>query len=154
MSATISGPKFRYISVRRTVSVNKKFFTSLLGLSIAFTLAGCQGVGSNATSTSTPPTITLNQSSVTLAAGASTQFTATVQNISNTTVAWSVDGVAGGNCDGWKNHVRWHVYRASRSGIAHRHGGDCCRFVGDRKSDGHGRDDGGDTVFSFDGAFE
>jgi hypothetical protein len=77
--------------------VSKKLFTGLFGLSIAFTLAGCQGVGSNATSTSTTPTIALNQSSVNLAAGASTQFTATVQNISSTAVAWSVDGVAGGN---------------------------------------------------------
>jgi hypothetical protein len=54
-------------------------------------------VGNNATSTSTPPTISLNQTSVNLATGASTQFTATVQNISSPTVAWSVDGVASGN---------------------------------------------------------
>jgi hypothetical protein len=97
MSATTSRLNFRSIPVRRSISVNKKIFTGLFGLSIAFALAGCQGVGSNATSTSTPPTISLNQTSVNLAAGASTQFTATVQNISSTTVAWSVDGVAGGN---------------------------------------------------------
>src|ERR1700685_4169834 len=100
MSATISRLNFRSIPVRRSISVNKKIFSSLFGLSMAFALSGCQGVGSNATSTSTTPTITLNQTSVVLVTGASTTFTATVQNISSTTVAWSVDGVAGGKTGG------------------------------------------------------
>lgn len=91
MSATTSKHPFKKSSARRKIS------TSLLGLSVALTLAGCQGVGSNATSTSTTPTIALNQTSVNVTVGATTQFTATVQNISNTTVTWSVDGVAGGN---------------------------------------------------------
>ncbi|MGB8911132.1 MAG: hypothetical protein WCC85_02595, partial [Candidatus Sulfotelmatobacter sp.] len=39
----------------------------------------------------------LNQSSVALAAGTTTQFTATVQNTTNTAVTWSVNAVAGGN---------------------------------------------------------
>jgi hypothetical protein len=41
--------------------------------------------------------VTLNPSSVNVVAGAQTQFSATVQNSTNTAVAWSVDTVAGGN---------------------------------------------------------
>jgi hypothetical protein len=51
---------------------------------------------------STPPTsaavsVSLNQTSVSIAVGTTTQFTATVQNTTNTAVTWFVDGVAGGN---------------------------------------------------------
>jgi hypothetical protein len=41
--------------------------------------------------------VSLNQSSVTLAAGATSQFAATVKNSSNTSVTWSVNNVTGGN---------------------------------------------------------
>jgi hypothetical protein len=42
-------------------------------------------------------TVSLNQSSVILGAGGTSQFTATVKNTSNTSVTWSVNGVAGGS---------------------------------------------------------
>ncbi|MGA2019813.1 MAG: hypothetical protein ABSH02_04425 [Candidatus Sulfotelmatobacter sp.] len=41
--------------------------------------------------------VALNPSSASVAAGAQTQFTATVQNTTNTAVTWSVDTIAGGN---------------------------------------------------------
>lgn len=46
-----------------------------------------------------PPqtTVTVSPSSATVAPSATQQFTATVTNNSNTSVTWSVDGVAGGN---------------------------------------------------------
>jgi hypothetical protein len=66
-------------------------------LGVCFTMVGCGGM--NTSSTSTPPAVavSLNQASVTLGVGATTQFSATVQNTSNTAVTWSVDTVAGGN---------------------------------------------------------
>jgi len=41
--------------------------------------------------------VSLNQTSVSIAISTTAQFTATVQNTTNTAVTWSVDGVAGGN---------------------------------------------------------
>jgi hypothetical protein len=60
-----------------------------------FGLAGC-GSSSNPNQ-STAISVTLNQASVNVAAGATTQFTATVTGSTNTSVTWSVDGVSGGN---------------------------------------------------------
>ncbi len=68
-----------------------------LSLAIAFTLAGCQGVNNASPSPSSAVSVSLNQSSVNVAPGGTAQFTATVQNTTNTAVTWSVDGVAGGN---------------------------------------------------------
>lgn len=45
----------------------------------------------------TGATVTVSPSSVTLAAGETQQFTATVTNSSNTAVTWQVNGVTGGN---------------------------------------------------------
>ncbi|MGC1373667.1 MAG: hypothetical protein WA824_16135, partial [Candidatus Sulfotelmatobacter sp.] len=42
-------------------------------------------------------TITLNQSTVSIAEGTTTQFVATVKGSTNSAVMWSVDGVSGGN---------------------------------------------------------
>lgn len=66
-------------------------------LGVCFTMVGCGGM--NTSSTSTPPAVavSLNQASVTLGVGATTQFSATVQNTTNTAVTWSVDTIAGGN---------------------------------------------------------
>jgi hypothetical protein len=81
------------------IATESKVFTGCLGLAIAFALIGCQGMNHP----STPPTntaavsVTLNQSSASIAVGTTTQFTASVQNTTNTTVAWSVNAVAGGN---------------------------------------------------------
>src|SRR2546425_9300954 len=47
-----------------------------------------------------PPTavsVTISPTSATVAAGGTQQFTATVQNTSNTAVTWQVNGVTGGN---------------------------------------------------------
>ncbi len=68
-----------------------------LSLAIAFTLAGCQGVNNASPSPSSAVSVSLNQTSVSIAVSTTTQFTATVQNTTNTAVTWSVDGVAGGN---------------------------------------------------------
>ncbi|QNI34541.1 hypothetical protein H7849_11960 [Alloacidobacterium dinghuense] len=45
----------------------------------------------------TPTVVTVSPSSVTMPAGSVQAFTATVQNNANTSVTWSVDGIAGGN---------------------------------------------------------
>src|SRR5208282_5867444 len=68
-----------------------------LSLAIAFTLAGCQGVNNASASPSSAVSVSLNQTSVSIAISTTAQFTATVQNTTNTAVTWSVDGVAGGN---------------------------------------------------------
>ena len=44
-----------------------------------------------------PITVSVSPQTATLAAGTSSQFTATVQGSSNTAVTWAVDGIAGGN---------------------------------------------------------
>src|SRR5207244_841309 len=58
-------------------------------------LFGCTGVAT--TRTSTPVIVTIAPMSATVAAGGTQQFTATVQNTSNTAVTWQVNGVTGGN---------------------------------------------------------
>ncbi|HKN17667.1 MAG TPA: Ig-like domain-containing protein [Candidatus Sulfotelmatobacter sp.] len=68
-----------------------------MSLAIAFTLAGCQGVNNASASPSSAVSVSLNQTSVSIAISTTAQFTATVQNTTNTAVTWSVDGVAGGN---------------------------------------------------------
>ena len=44
-----------------------------------------------------PVSITISPASATVAAGGTQQFTATVENASNTAVTWQVNGVTGGN---------------------------------------------------------
>ena len=71
-------------------------------LAIILTAAGCGGpkIGSGSQPTSTSPqqvSVQLNETSATLAAGGTQQFTATVTGTSNTAVTWSVDTVSGGN---------------------------------------------------------
>ena len=61
-----------------------------------FGLVGCGSISSSPTP-STTITVALNQTSVNVAAGATTQFTASVKGSTNTSVTWSVDGVSGGN---------------------------------------------------------
>jgi Bacterial Ig-like domain (group 2) len=61
-------------------------------------LVGCGSSSSGPTPTpSTTITVALNHTSVTVAAGATEQFTATVKGSTNTSVTWSVDGVSRGN---------------------------------------------------------
>ncbi len=77
---------------------SSKFFAGCVALAVAFVFASCGGTSNS----STPPpasnvTVSLNQSSMNVAVDATAQFTATVQNTTNTAVSWSVDGVAGGN---------------------------------------------------------
>jgi hypothetical protein len=60
-------------------------------------LAGCGGMKSSSPPAVVPVIVSLNQSSVSIAEGATAQFIATVKGSTNTAVAWSVDGVSGGN---------------------------------------------------------
>ncbi len=84
--------------VTTSKAVHGNLWGSLLGLAIAFTLAGCVGVkGPGTNAGTTTPTISLNQTSVNLAEGGVQQFTATVQNAGSNNATWSVDGVVGGN---------------------------------------------------------
>ena len=76
-------------------------------LILAFILPAVGCAGGKSTSTQPPPssstqqvTIKLNPSSVSLAAGAQQQFTASIQGTTNTAVTWSVDSVAGGSTAG------------------------------------------------------
>ena len=68
----------------------------LLALGFVFLMTGC---GNQSTSHPTPQPISLslNKTSITLEAGATAQFSATVTGSSNTAVTWSVDSKAGGN---------------------------------------------------------
>ncbi len=58
-------------------------------------LFGCTGVST--TRTTIPVSVTISPTSATVGAGGTRQFTATVQNTSNTAVTWQVNGVTGGN---------------------------------------------------------
>lgn len=81
------------------MSTASKRYLGYSALALVFSFSGC----SQSNNTTTPPptnpqvTVSLNQSSVNIAVGATTQFAATVKGSSNTSVAWSVDGVAGGD---------------------------------------------------------
>ena len=69
-------------------------------LAVTLSFVGCTGLRSSdppPSTAATPVSVTLNQSSVSIAEGATTQFTATVKGSTNTAVTWSVDGVSGGN---------------------------------------------------------
>ena len=63
--------------------------TSLLHIS------GCAGVST--TRIPIPVSVTISPTSATVPVGGTQQFTATVQNTSNTAVTWQVNGVTGGN---------------------------------------------------------
>lgn len=71
------------------------FFKHLLILAFILPAVGCGGAKSS--SSQQQITIKLNLASVSLAAGAQQQFTASVEGTSNTAVTWSVDSVAGGS---------------------------------------------------------
>src|ERR1700722_20543439 len=71
-----------------------KFYLRFSVIALTLGLVGCGG-----TSSSSSPTIAvaLSPTSANIAAGATTQFAATVTGSANTSVSWSVDGVSGGN---------------------------------------------------------
>ncbi|HTU35124.1 MAG TPA: hypothetical protein VMF66_15080 [Candidatus Acidoferrum sp.] len=78
------------------------FHLALTALSIAMTLAACAGsTGRSGGGTTSPPppsiTVTVQPASATLFLGQTQQFQATVTGTSNTSVNWTVNGVAGGN---------------------------------------------------------
>ena len=81
-------------------TVNLLASCALLAAATAGVLAavGC-GVPSATTLVNAPPavTATISPTSATVTAGATQQFTTSVQNASNTAVTWQVNGVAGGN---------------------------------------------------------
>jgi hypothetical protein len=76
---------------------SERISVGFLSWAIAFTLLGCQGVNNASPPPASAVSVSLNQTSVSIAVSTTTQFTATVENATNTAVTWSVDGVAGGN---------------------------------------------------------
>src|SRR5579872_2642192 len=78
-------------------SGRRNFYVACLGLPLSLMLSGCQGLPTSSTAPPPAPSVTLNQTSVNIGTGATAQFTANVQNLTNTAVSWSVDGIAGGN---------------------------------------------------------
>jgi hypothetical protein len=66
---------------------------SLAFLAFLLSAVGCGG----AKMAPTPVSIQLNQTTATIAAGTTQQFTASVTGTTNTAVTWSVDSIAGGN---------------------------------------------------------
>src|ERR1700757_5163336 len=58
---------------------------------------GSAGCGAGSQTQPSQVSITISPTSVTVAAGGTQQFTATVQNTGNTAVTWQVNGVTGGN---------------------------------------------------------
>ena len=75
------------------------FYRGWLVLALFLPSLACSGLPNTSTPSKTSGTISvkLNQSSLTLPAGAQQQFTAAVTGTSNTAVTWSVDSVAGGS---------------------------------------------------------
>jgi uncharacterized protein (DUF1800 family) len=67
----------------------------------ACTAVGCSGGGgtgeTSATSTAPQPAVTVSAPTTNVTAGGTLQFTGTVTNASSPSLAWSVNGVAGGN---------------------------------------------------------
>src|SRR5579872_7522101 len=82
-------------------STSSKFSRYCFVLGAAITLAGCGSSGSGSSNSTSPPpatvSVSLNQTSASVTAGSTVQFSATVQGTSNTSVTWSVDSVNGGN---------------------------------------------------------
>ncbi len=76
---------------------SSKVFAGFIALAVAAVFSSCGGTSNSTTGQSSNITVSLNQSSMNVAVGATAQFTATVQNTTNTAVTWSVDGVAGGS---------------------------------------------------------
>jgi hypothetical protein len=76
-------------------STSLKLYLHCCVFILALGLAGCGS--STSKSAANGVTVSLNQTSVNVAAGATTQFSATVTGSTNTSVTWSVDGVGGGN---------------------------------------------------------
>lgn len=70
-----------------------------LGLALLLTGCGSQSSSTPITNPTPPPpvTVSLDMSSLTLQAGTTHQFQATVKGSTNTAVTWSVDSVTGGN---------------------------------------------------------
>jgi hypothetical protein len=72
-----------------------RFLAVLAASAVTFPFTRCQGVPS--TSNTQPVSVALNQTSGSVAAGSTLQFSVTVAGTTNTAVTWSVDSVAGGN---------------------------------------------------------
>ena len=83
--------------------MTKSRFCSLCGFAFAMIVAlmGCAGSHSSNTNGgntgSSAISVSISPASATVAAGATQQFSASMQNSSNQNVTWSVDGVSGGN---------------------------------------------------------
>ena len=76
----------------------KKLFLSILVLGLISCGGGSSGDGGDDSAPPTPPiTVSILPGSATVPAGATQQFTATVQNTTNTAVTWQVNAISGGN---------------------------------------------------------
>jgi hypothetical protein len=82
----------------------REFKTKVIGSAIIAVLvvglSSCGGGGSSSSQPPPPPagvSVTVSPGAANVAAGATQQFSASVQNASNTAVTWEVNGTAGGN---------------------------------------------------------
>jgi hypothetical protein len=89
----------RPLSPKRKSSVESKGVCLLALLAAQIWALGCGGVKSSASPPPPPPSVavTVSTTSNSVLLGNSVTFTATVTNTADTTVSWSVSGVAGGN---------------------------------------------------------
>ena len=69
----------------------------LSGAAVFLMLAVLAACGGKSSTTTTAVTVVLSPTSASLTTGATQQFTATVSNTTNTTVAWTVNGISQGN---------------------------------------------------------
>jgi hypothetical protein len=90
MKITSSKVSFARISVSKASGL---VFT----LALALTLAACGGSPSSQTQPPPAVAVALNHSTASVAIDATMQFSASVQNTTNTSVTWAVDSVSGGN---------------------------------------------------------
>ena len=74
---------------------SSSFVCLALLLLLSLWLCGCGSSSSN--SSSSTVSVSISPATVTVSAGATSQFSASVKNASNTNVSWQVNGVVGGN---------------------------------------------------------
>lgn len=80
--------------------VATKLSPAVFVLTLICVFSSCGGGGPSAggnTSPAQPTSVSISPSTTSLEVGSTQQFTATVTNVTNTTVTWSVNGIHGGN---------------------------------------------------------
>ena len=88
-----------YLMGRRSLPSfsSSKLYVLFSVFALSLGLVGCSNTSLKSPPPPTAITVSLNPTSANIAAGATTQFTATVTGSANTSVTWSIDGVSGGN---------------------------------------------------------